>query len=172
MLTIGYSSRDICKGLRVSELYEMAGHLIRRLNQISTAIFTERMADLGVEITSVQYAALTMIRETPGIDQASLAGAIAYDKATIGGVVDRLASKGLILRRKSETDRRARTLEITPEGEALIARVRPVVRALQGDILSGLDDNEKARLLALLTKTTEAGNTRSRAPLKRRAEKT
>ncbi|MEZ5715260.1 MAG: MarR family transcriptional regulator [Paracoccaceae bacterium] len=154
----------------MSEIYAMAGHLVRRLNQISTAIFAERMTALEVELTPVQYAALATIRENPGMDQASLAGAIAYDKATIGGVVDRLASKGLILRRPSPTDRRARALEITEAGLTLLARVDPVVRALQDDILAGLDAEEKAQLLTLLTKTTEAGNTLSRAPLRRRAK--
>ncbi len=153
----------------MSEIYEMAGHLIRRLNQISTAIFAERMAALGVELTSVQFAALSTIRENPGIDQATLAGAIAYDKATIGGVVDRLAAKGLILRTRSRTDGRARALSTTAEGEALLERTRPVVLALQDDILAGLDTAERAQIMALLTKTTEAGNTRSRAPLVRRS---
>ncbi|MDQ2090241.1 MarR family winged helix-turn-helix transcriptional regulator [Marimonas arenosa] len=154
----------------MSEIYTMAGHLIRRLNQISAAIFADRMGDLGVELTPVQFAALTTIRENPGIDQASLAGTIAYDKATIGGVVDRLAAKDLILRAQSKTDRRARALTITPEGEALLDRVRPVVLALQDDILAGLDPAEKSQLLTLLTKTTAAGNTRSRAPLTQRRE--
>ncbi len=153
----------------MSEIHEMAGHLIRRLNQISTAIFAERMAALGVELTSVQFAALSTIRENPGIDQATLAGAIAYDKATIGGVVDRLAAKGLILRTRSRTDGRARALSTTAEGEALLERTRPVVLALQDDILAGLDTAERAQIMALLTKTTEAGNTRSRAPLVRRS---
>ena len=150
----------------MSDLHTMAGHLVRRLNQISVAVFAERMAGIGVDLTPVQYAALTTIAETPGMDQASLAGAIAYDKATLGGVVDRLAGKGLIERRKSETDRRARTLTITAQGETLLARVHPVVRALQDDILAGLDRDEKAQLLKLLTKTTASGNTRSRAPLR------
>ena len=150
----------------MSELHAMAGHLVRRLNQISVAVFSEHMARLGIDLTPVQFAALTTINETPGMDQASLAGAIAYDKATLGGVVDRLAGKGLIEHEKSQTDRRARVLMITPDGKALLARTQPVVRALQDDILSGLDAAEKSQFLTLLAKTTAAGNTRSRAPLK------
>jgi len=155
----------------LSEISNMAGHLIRRLNQISVAVFSMRMGEIGADITPVQYAALTTIRENPGIDQAGLAGAIAYDKATIGGVVDRLTTKGLILRQHSKIDRRARALAITTAGEDLLDHVKPAVRALQDDILSGLDQSEKAQLITLLSKTTDAGNTRSRAPLKLRATK-
>lgn len=156
----------------MTEIFNMPGHLIRRLNQISMAVFAEGMVENDADITPVQYAALTTIRETPGIGQAELAGAIAYDKATIGGVVDRLVTKGLILRQKSKTDGRARTLVISREGEALLDRIKPIVRALQDTILSGLDHEEKVQMISLLKKTTAAGNTRSRAPLKTPAMKT
>ncbi|MCB1332786.1 MAG: MarR family transcriptional regulator [Roseivivax sp.] len=148
------------------EIYNMAGHLIRRLHQISVAVFADHMAREGVELTPVQFAALSAIRAQPGIDQATLAGAIAYDKATLGGVIDRLEGKGLIVRTVSPQDRRARVLGLTEEGQALFARMVPVVRTLQTDILSGLNEDERETLLALLKKTTEAGNEKSRAPLR------
>lgn len=149
------------------EIYNMAGHLIRRLNQISVAVFADRMAEVGVELTPVQFAALSAIDARPGIGQAALAGAVAYDQTTLGGVIDRLEQKGLILRRVSAQDRRARVLSVTEDGRALLERIRPVVRDLQTDILSGLDESERAQLLSLLRKTTDAGNDRSRAPLAR-----
>lgn len=148
----------------MSAIQTMPGHLIRRLNQISLAIFSEHMGEIGADLTPVQFAALNTIVERPGIDQAGLARAIAYDKATIGGVVDRLVTKSLVFRRRSTTDRRARELHITPEGQALLEQVSPVVLALQDKILAGLDDAEKTRFIELLTKTATAGNTRSRAP--------
>ncbi len=150
------------------EIYEMAGHLIRRLNQISVSVFADRMAREGHELTSVQFAALTLIEADPGIDQATLAGAIAYDRATIGGVVDRLQHKGLIERTVSRKDRRARSLCLTDKGRQLIDEVRPIVWDLQKDILAGLDPSEQKDLLALLKKATDAGNALARAPLRTR----
>ena len=61
-----------------------------RLHQISVEIFASRMAEAGIDLTPVQFAALTTVDDNPGVDQATLAGLIAYDKVTIGGVVDRL----------------------------------------------------------------------------------
>ncbi|WP_349773890.1 hypothetical protein [Mameliella alba] len=66
-------------------IYTMPGHLIRRLQQLSASIFAERMREAGVDLTSPQFAALAMLQEHPGIDQATLAGMIAHDRATIGG---------------------------------------------------------------------------------------
>ena len=150
----------------MSEIYEMAGHLIRRMHQISVSVFAERMAREGVDLTPVQFAALSEIEARPGLDQATLAGAVAYDRATLGGVVDRLEAKGLIARKVSAADRRARALTLTDNGAALLDAARPVVRALQNDILAGLDEAERASLMSLLQKATDTGNRLSRAPLR------
>jgi DNA-binding MarR family transcriptional regulator len=128
---------------------DMAGHLIRRLNQQSTQVFQARMQALGVDLTSVQFAALDAIHQQPGIDQAGLAGMIGYDRATIGGVIDRLEQKGLVARIVSPQDRRARELRLSNAGETLLTRIRPDVIALQADILHSLSESERAQFRAL-----------------------
>jgi len=148
------------------EIYGMPGHLIRRLHQISISLFADSTARAGFDLTAVQYAALVAIDAHPGLDQATLAGLIAYDRATIGGVVDRLVAKKLVLRKVSARDRRARELFLTAAGRKLLKAVTPVVRRAQDPILSGLTDAEKQTFLKLLRKTTEAGNDFSRAPLR------
>ncbi|MCB2001882.1 MAG: MarR family transcriptional regulator, partial [Rhodoferax sp.] len=87
-----------------------------------------------------------------GIDQATLAATISFDRATIGGVIDRLEQKGLVQRVVSEQDRRARQLHLTPEGAQLLAASRPVVEALQAEILAPLSAAERATFLALAHK--------------------
>lgn len=154
----------------MSEIQEMAGHLIRRLNQISVSVFAERMSQEGHDLTPVQFAAMSVIAKEPGIDQATLAGAIAYDRATIGGVIDRLQHKGLVERAVSREDRRARTLSLTQDGKCLLKAATPIVRDLQADILAGLTAQEKDQFLALARKATEAGNALSRAPLVNRGK--
>ncbi len=131
---------------------EMAGHLIRRLHQQSTQIFQAKMQEAGFDMTSVQFAALDAIAEQPGIDQASLAATISFDRATIGGVIDRLESKGLVQRAVSESDRRARLLTLTKDGEKLLAASRPVVEGLQAEILGALTKAERAAFVKLANK--------------------
>jgi DNA-binding MarR family transcriptional regulator len=131
---------------------EMAGHLIRRLHQQSTQVFQARMQAAGFELTSVQFAALDVIAAQPGIDQAGLAATISFDRATIGGVIDRLEQKALLQREVSEHDRRARRLSLTPEGERLLAACRPAVEDLQADILTRLTPAQRATFAALARK--------------------
>lgn len=136
---------------------EMAGHLIRRLHQQSTQVFQARMQAAGFDMTSVQFAALDAIAQQPGIDQASLAAGISFDRATIGGVVDRLEQKGLVQRQVSARDRRARQLLPTPQGRRLLKACRPVVEALQAEILAPLSGAERATFQALARKVLGLG---------------
>lgn len=143
----------------------MPGHVIRRLQQISASVFAETMKAEGLDLTAPQYAALYMLNDHPGIDQATLAGLIAYDRPTIGGVVDRLVGKGLVTRVTNPEDRRAKRLALTDAGRALLERLSPVVAAMQDTILPGLSPAERAEFLRLATKVADAGNALSRAPL-------
>ena len=131
---------------------EMAGHLIRRLHQQSTQVFLARTQAAGLDLTAVQFAALDAIDQQPAIDQASLAATIGFDRATIGGVIDRLEQKKLLRRAVNARDRRARQLHLTPEGKRLLAASRPVVESLQADILASLSRTERAAFVALAHK--------------------
>lgn len=130
----------------------MPGHLIRRLHQQSNQVFQTRMGEAGHDLTSVQFAALDAIAESPAMDQASLAATIGFDRATIGGVVDRLEQKGLLRREVSDEDRRSRQLHLTPRGKALRAASLPLVEALQAEILAPLTRAERATFVALARK--------------------
>jgi len=141
-----------------SDLAEMPGHLIRRLHQRSTAVFQERMRAAGHDVTSVQFAALDTLRRFPGIDQATLAQMIAYDRATIGGVVKRLEQKGFIERPVAKEDRRARTLRLTTAGDAALSALAPVVRDLQAAILDRLTDSERGFFIELAVKSLAEGD--------------
>lgn len=152
----------------LDSVYRMPGHLMRRMQQIAVSVFHERVAPSGLDVTPVQYALLKAVQSRPGEDQASLAGAIAYDRTTIGGVIDRLEQKGLLRREVSPSDRRARVVTLTEAGHEAIGRLDPLVEQAQADMLSGLSADEADILTGLLAKAVAAGNAASRAPLRQR----
>jgi DNA-binding MarR family transcriptional regulator len=130
-------------------VHDMAGHLIRRLHQQSTQLFVQRTQDAGFDLTPVQYAALEAIHDNPGIDQARVAEMIGYDRATIGGVIERLEKKGWISRVVSEQDRRARELSLTPQGKKIRTALEHIVTDLQKDILQPLKSEDQALFIEL-----------------------
>jgi DNA-binding MarR family transcriptional regulator len=150
----------------IAEVLNRPGHLARRFQQIAVSVFVAEAETAGYDLTPVQYAALAAVKAHKGIDQATLAGLIAYDRTTIGGVVDRLEQKGLVSRRVSKEDRRARVLEITSAGKRTLIGIEPAVAAAQKSMLRGLDASESAQLLRLLRKAIDASNELSRAPMR------
>lgn len=152
------------------DLETLPGHLIRRLQQIAVALFAARMGEADIDLTAVQFAAMLTLRDHPGLDQQTLAGLIAYDRVTLGGVIDRLVQKNLVARETSPTDRRARILTLTKDGRAVLERAIPWVDQVQDDILAALSEAEQDTFVTLLSKLARAGNELSRAPL-RGAEK-
>ena len=140
------------------------GHLARRFQQIAVAVFHAEVGAAGSDLTPVQYAALVEVSNEPGLDQATLAGRIAFDRATTTGVIDRLEKKGLLLREVNGADRRARVLRLTEAGRDLLARIEPAVEAAQRMMLGGLDEAEAAEFVRLLRKAVAGSNELSRAP--------
>ena len=127
----------------------MAGHLIRRLNQQSTQLFVQRTTAAGFDVTPVQFSAMDAIHAQPGVDQSEVAEKIGYDRATIGGVIDRLEKKGWVQRVVSARDRRSRELRLTTEGALMREQLLPIVGALQADILQPLSTAEQSFFMHL-----------------------
>lgn len=143
------------------DLYDDAGHLIRRAHQIAVALFLEKM---GRDVTPVQYAVLRMLHETPGIDQVTLAQRVALDTSTTAELAARLEAKGWISREMMA--RRQRRLTLTPAGEALLLRLVPDVESLHDGLFESMDDGEAGELIRLLRKFVDLNNEQSRAPLR------
>jgi DNA-binding MarR family transcriptional regulator len=146
-----------------NDLKEMPGHLIRRLQQIAVAIFLEDMEEFS--ITPVQYAVLSTLRGMHSIDQRSLAAEVGVDTSTLGGVVDRLESRGCISRQSSSEDRRVKQLVLTTVGAELLRKIEPAIRHSQNRILAPLSEKKQVQFLALLSELVEKNNALSRAPL-------
>lgn len=126
----------------------LPGHLARRLQQLAVALFNEEVAELS--LTPVQYSALHAVCKQPGIDQKTLAQTISYDAATIGGVIDRLESRGLVLRTVSPQDRRVRLISPTAGGVQLLEAVIPRVLQTQDRLLEPLSPSERKELMRLM----------------------
>jgi MarR family transcriptional regulator, lower aerobic nicotinate degradation pathway regulator len=132
----------------LAALQEMPGHLVRRAHQVSTALFAEECRDF--DLTSVQFAALFVLRAAGELDATRLAELIAFDRSTIGDVIERLELKGWIARIGSRHDTRIKLIRLTPRGSALLRRVEPAVKRVQQRLLEPFSSSERPGVLMLL----------------------
>src|ERR1700740_3806717 len=103
--------------ITMDAVYIAPGYLFRRMQQIAVAIFVEECRDF--DLTPVQYAALIAIHTHPGIDATRLSAVIAFDRSTLGSVIERLEAKKLIERKPSGDDKRVKLLYLTKSGATL-----------------------------------------------------
>jgi DNA-binding MarR family transcriptional regulator len=150
------------ESLEQIDIDNQPGYYIRRLHQISVAIFLQETEAFGV--TPVQYAALQTVGNHPGIDQRTLARTIGLDTSTIAGVIDRLESRGLLVRNASPEDRRVRQLTLTDAARQLLTEVAPSMLKAQKLILAPLSSEDQAEFTRMLRQLVIKNNELSRAP--------
>ena len=148
----------------MDEIYQMPGHLIRRLQQVSSALFAEECGDL--DLTSVQFAALMAIRAHPDVDTTRLSTLIAFDRSTLGDVLERLEAKGWVNRAPSPIDKRVKLLRLSAAGSQLLRQATPAVRRVQERLLSPLAPADRARIVELLARLASLHNETTQAPLR------
>jgi len=148
----------------MDENHQKPGHLIRRAQQIAVSIFLEECAPL--DLTPVQYAALLTVRDNPGIDATRLSALAAFDRSTLGNVLERMEAKGLIRRSASKDDRRVKVLHLSTEGARVLAEAEPLAQRAQERILAPLAPADRAVFMHMLAQLVELNNDASRAPLR------
>ena len=129
------------------QLHDQPGHLIRRAHQMAVASFHDH---LGREVTPVQYALMRVLQDKPGIDQATLAQAVALDTSTTADIAARLEAKGWIS--SAVLARGQRSLALTDQGRVLLNSLVPGMALMHAALLAPLEDSEQAEFMRLLRK--------------------
>jgi len=150
--------------ITMDAVYTAPGYLFRRMQQIAVALFVEECKEY--DLTPVQYASMVAIHTHPGIDATRLSAVIAFDRSTLGSVLERLQTKSLIERRPAPEDKRVKLLYLTKSGVALLRDIKPSVERAQARMLQPLEPADRKRLLALLTQLVDLNNEASRVPLR------
>lgn len=140
----------------------MPGHLLRRCHQIAVAIFLDECQ--AYDLTPLQYVTLTALATHGPLDKAAIGAVSALDRTTVAVVVKNLESRGFVVTRPSEQDRRAKLIEVTAKGQELLPMVKTEVQNAQDRTVAPLTRSERAELMRLLKKIAEGNNLLSRAP--------
>ena len=150
--------------ITMDAVYTAPGYLFRRMQQIAVALFMEECK--AFDLTPVQYAALIAIRTHLGIDATRLSAVIAFDRSTLGSVIERLEAKHYIERKSSREDKRVKLLRLTKSGATLLRDIMPSVGRAQARMLQPLKPADRKALLVLLTQLVDLNNEASRVPLR------
>jgi DNA-binding MarR family transcriptional regulator len=109
-------------------------------------------------MTYAQTRALTALADSGGIAADVSAGQLAkaadLHPATVTGMLDLLEDEGLVVRRRSDADRRCVLVALTPDGQALLERKRAEWTDQWDEMLADVDADDietAARVMRQLT---------------------
>jgi len=121
---------------------ENLGGLLGKSSRLMSNALDAHLKDL--RLTSQQWSLMAELAFAGGRNQTELARALLKNKASVGSLIDYLETKNCIARTASPTDRREIIIELTPTGQAIFERSKP----LAGDIITratnGINRDEQA----------------------------
>ncbi|BCM23765.1 MarR family winged helix-turn-helix transcriptional regulator [Methyloradius palustris] len=108
-----------------------------------------------LDLTAMQWAPIMAIAKGYAKTAADLANIANIDTGAITRMLDRLESKGLLVRTRSTDDRRVVNLELTEEGQRMALQIPAVLFKSMNLHLNGFNSEELATLKSLLTRMLE-----------------
>src|SRR6202167_971429 len=130
-------------------LDDQIGFILRQVSQRHAMIFAR---EIGTNLTSAQWAAMSKLTETGPCSQNQLGRLTAMDVATIKGVIDRLTARGLTETSADPEDGRRLLVSLTRAGQQMAEKAAPNALAITRETMAPLDAKERETLVALLSK--------------------
>lgn len=98
------------------------------------------------KLTPAQFDIIATLGNSPGMNFKELGARTLITKGTLTGVVDRLEQRGLVQRKKCETDARVTYVKLTAAGERAFARVFPAQVAHMRGVFARIPKRDLAAL--------------------------
>jgi DNA-binding MarR family transcriptional regulator len=137
--------------LAEAALHGVVGYQLAQAAIVTHRVFQETVGE-AQGLRPVEYTVLALVDANPGLTARQLARALAVAPPNITVWLDRLESRGLIGRSRSEADARKQHIRASAAGRTLArACTRALLKAEQ-QALTGLSPAEHAMLVELLHK--------------------
>ena len=124
------------------------GYLMKRCGILLTQIAERRFETQPISFT--QWIILIRLTQQEHITPTELTEHLGHDMGALTRIVDDLQSKGLVVRGRSETDRRAVQISATAEGRHLALETKKFVVDLANDLVEPYTAAETDLMISLL----------------------
>lgn len=134
----------------------LMGLLIGRTNGLKDRLLDKYLVPYGV--TSSQFKVLIIVAQFATDTPADLCRHLSLDSGSMTRMLDRLEQKDLIVRSRSDVDRRQVRIELTEEGKTLSNRLPQVGADAMNEMFTSIESEDLAHLERILIKVLVAAN--------------
>src|SRR5215475_13317497 len=126
------------------------GFLVHDVSRLIKRRFERQARQMGLPITRQQAAVVLNIAGSEGVSQAEVATWLGIEPIALVRMLDKLHEEGLVERRSHPTDRRVRTLWLTPAARPVVERILAINETIRQEAFAGLTPNTRDVLIDVL----------------------
>ena len=120
------------------EIGRAFGFLVHDVSRLIKRRFERRARQMGLPITRQQAAVVLNIAGNEGVSQAEVAAWLGIEPIALVRLLDKLHEEGLVERRAHPTDRRVRTLWLTPAAQPVVKQILVINEAIRQEAFGAL----------------------------------
>jgi DNA-binding MarR family transcriptional regulator len=139
--------------VKLTPLSGYVGYALRRAQGVIFADFNYTLAEL--DLRPGQFAVLVLIDQNPGTSQSSVSAALGIQKANFVATIADLETRGLVRRRKSDSDGRTYSLGLTARGRSLLQHAADLQSLHEKRVIAHIGSEGRQQLLTLLERLAE-----------------
>jgi MarR family transcriptional regulator, lower aerobic nicotinate degradation pathway regulator len=141
---------------RPPSLLALPSYLLSQLSKFGRRHLETVLAEHDLAL--IHHGVLAALADFGPRSQQELADSLDFDKSHLVARIDDLQRRGLVTRTQDPADRRRNQIALTPEGQALIDRLRPVAAESQQSFLQALSPADEKTLILLLRQALDAND--------------
>jgi MarR family transcriptional regulator, transcriptional regulator for hemolysin len=133
-----------------TEVGRAFGFLVHDVSRLIKRRFDRQVRQMGLPITRQQAAVVLNIAGNEGVSQAEVAAWLDIEPIALVRMLDKLHEEGLVERRAHPTDRRVRTLWLTPAARPVITQILAINKAIRKEAFAGMPSHARDAVIDIL----------------------
>ena len=129
------------------------GFLVHDVSRLIKRRFERQARQMGLPITRQQAAVVLNIAGSEGVSQAEVATWLGIEPIALVRMLDKLHEEGLVERRSHPTDRRVRTLWLTPAARSVVTQILAINKAIREEAFAGMPAHARDTVIDILDGT-------------------
>ena len=146
----GKNGEALAESINFGPLAYWVGFNLRMAQEAAFQAFSRRSQEVGE--SPGRFATLTLIARNPGISQTELSHANGRDKSSLTPVVEDLVRRGLVERKRMDSDRRTYRLNVTPAGKKILTTLTRCARRHERNLDHVIGARDRKRFIQILKK--------------------
>jgi DNA-binding MarR family transcriptional regulator len=126
------------------------GFLVHDVSRLIKRRFDRQARQTGLPITRRQAAVVLYIDRNEGVSQSEVATWLDLEPIALVRMLDKLHEEGLVERRAHPTDRRVRTLWLTPAARTVVTQILAINKAIREEAFAGMPAHARDTVIDIL----------------------